>query len=414
MNWVRSAKITAIQEDGGFGLRSYNTYVRIKVKFFFRAKETGKAERLTCEVIDAVGMFRKCSSRTPGQADPFKGWTHASHTLSQDDRRRWLALAVMVAAQFIYVVDAFIVNVEIPAIRADIQARAAEVEVVIAIYQIAYASVIISGGRLGDIYGQKRLFLLGLIGFVAASLWCGLSGSALSLIVARFCEGAAAALMVPQILATIQILGPERRRAFGIFGMALGFGGAAGFVIGGFLVTLDLAGLGWRLIFFINIPICIAIAVAALLLLPRSPGRRELRLDLPGASIVFAALTCLIGPVLVARDLGWAPWLWVAMAAGVAMAIVFLGFERRLAGRGGSPLIDVGLLHGSTFLRVSVPLSATSSAISPSIWWSRCSCRTGLVSRPSKPDSPCCRWRLPLRSPHASKPREGVARGPRP
>jgi EmrB/QacA subfamily drug resistance transporter len=270
-----------------------------------------------------------------------------------EDRRRWLALAVMVAAQFIYVVDAFIVNVAIPAIRADIGASAFEIEAVIAVYQIAYASVVISGGRLGDIYGQKRLFLAGLAGFVAASLWCGLSGSAASLIAARLCQGGAAALMVPQVLATIHILfpGAERRRAFGIFGMALGFGGAAGFVIGGFLVTLDLAGLGWRLIFFVNLPIGVAIAAAALVLLPAPSGRRGLRLDLPGAGLVFAALILLISPVMAGRDLGWAPWLFAAMAAGGALVAGFLGFERRLARRGGSPLIDVTLFADAAFIK---------------------------------------------------------------
>src|SRR6516164_8924994 len=154
----------------------------------------------------------------------------SSVTVSSLDPRRWWALAVMVAAQFIYVLDAFIVNVAMPAIRADLRASPAEIEAVISVYQVAYASVVITGGRLGDIFGQKRLFLTGLLGFVAASLWCGLSGSAASLIAARLCQGGVAALMVPQILASIQILfaGAERRRAYGVFGMALGFGGAAG------------------------------------------------------------------------------------------------------------------------------------------------------------------------------------------
>src|SRR6516165_4086202 len=117
--------------------------------------------------------------------------------------RRWWVLAIVVAAQFIFVVDAFIVNVAIPSIRADLHATTAEIQGVIVIYQIAFAALIITGGRLGDILSPKPVFLLGLLGFTAASLWCGLAHSGVELVVARAVQGAAAALMIPQVLATI-------------------------------------------------------------------------------------------------------------------------------------------------------------------------------------------------------------------
>jgi uncharacterized protein YjiS (DUF1127 family) len=195
-----------------------------------------------------------------------------SHPAVAKGAHRWWVLWAMVAAQFMFVVDAFIVNVAIPTIRTDLHASPAQINAVIAAYLIAYAALMMVGGRLGNIYGAKRVFLLGLAGFTLASVRCGLAHSAIELIIARLVQGATAALMVPQVLATIHVLlsGEERARAFGIYGLALAFGGAAGFLAGGLLVTLDFAGLGWRLVFFVNAPIGLTTAVAAWRLMPGS------------------------------------------------------------------------------------------------------------------------------------------------
>jgi MFS family permease len=184
--------------------------------------------------------------------------------------RRWWVLAILVAAQFMYVVDTFIVNVAIPSMRADLRASTAQIEGVIAIYQIAYASMVITGGRLGDMFGAKRLFLIGLIGFTLTSLACGFAPSASSLILGRLAQGLTAALMVPQVLATIHNLFADaaRSRAFAFFGIALGLGGAVGFVLGGWLVTWNPAHLGWRAIFFVNGPVGIGLVLATLWLMP--------------------------------------------------------------------------------------------------------------------------------------------------
>ncbi|MGP0089737.1 MAG: MFS transporter [Xanthobacteraceae bacterium] len=269
------------------------------------------------------------------------------------DPRRWWVLWTLAAAQFMFVVDAFIVNVAIPTIRADLHASAAQIEAVITICLIAYATLVIIGGRLGDIFGAKSAFLSGLIGFTVASIWCGLARSGGELIAARLVQGATAALMVPQVLATIHVLFPdgERPRAFAIYGLALGCGGAAGFLLGGFLVTFDVAGAGWRTVFFVNAPLGLTIAGLAWRLMPRVPRRLGAPLDLAGASVLFAGLLCLVGPLLFGGDFHWAPWLWLVMLLGVLVIAGFLALERRIEHRGGHPLISSALVNDRSFRR---------------------------------------------------------------
>src|SRR5438067_4714059 len=266
--------------------------------------------------------------------------------------RRWSVLALVVAAQFMFVVDAFIVAVAVPSIRRDLDAGAGEIQGVIALYQVAFAALIITGGRLGDIRGSKPVFLLGLVGFTLASLWCGLARSGGELVVARAVQGATAALMIPQVLATIHLLfrDAERGRAFGIYGFTLGFGGAVGFGLGGWLVALDVADLGWRTIFFVNGPIGLALVCSAWWFMPSMPGRPGTRLDLIGAVVLLAALLCVIGPLLLGAALEWAPWLFAVMAAGLLMLASMWPLERWIEHRrGGLPLVHLDLLRDRGF-----------------------------------------------------------------
>jgi MFS family permease len=258
--------------------------------------------------------------------------------------RRWWVLATVVAAQFMFGVDAFVVNVAIPTIAVDLHASTAQIEAVIAVYLIGYGTLIVTGGRLGDIYGTKAVFITGVFGFTVASLWCGLAQSGTELIVARLAQGAMAALMVPQVLATLHLLFTDasRSRAFGIYGIVLGVSGAAGFVLGGLLVALDLAGLGWRTVFFVNVPLGV---------MPTVPRRAGTRLDVPGAIVLFIGLLCLLGPLLFGRDMHWWAWVWLAMAAGIAIIAEFVGLERMVARRGGMPLVDLALLSDRAFMR---------------------------------------------------------------
>ncbi len=270
-----------------------------------------------------------------------------------DISRRWWVLAIVVAAQFMFGVDAFIVNVAIPTIAVELHASPAQIECVIAIYLIAYATLVVSGGRLGDIYGTKSVFIAGVLGFSATSLWCGLAQSGPELIAARLAQGATAALMVPQVLATLHLLfaDDQRSRAFGIYGIVLGLAGAAGFVLGGILVTLDLAGLGWRAVFFVNVPFGLFIVAAGMRIMPSVPRRPGTRLDIPGAIVLFLGLLCLIGPLLFGHDVHWAPWVWLVMGSGVGIVAAFPRLERAVERRGGMPLIDLALLTDAAFMR---------------------------------------------------------------
>ena len=270
-----------------------------------------------------------------------------------DTSRRWWVLATVVVAQFMFGVDAFIVNVAIPTIAAELHASAAQIEAVIAIYLIAYATLVVTGGRLGDIYGTRNVFIAGVAGFTVTSLWCALAQSGPELIAARLAQGATAALMVPQVLATIHLLFADasRGRAFGIYGIVLGLAGAAGFLLGGLLVTLDLAGLGWRAVFFVNVPFGVIIMAAAFRIMPTVPRRAGTRLDIPGAIVLFLGLLCLIGPLLFGHDMHWSPVVWLVMAVGAVIVAAFLRLERAVARRGGMPLIDLSLLADRAFMR---------------------------------------------------------------
>ena len=269
------------------------------------------------------------------------------------DARHWRVLAAVVAAQFMFVVDAFVVNVALPSVAADLRAGPGEMEAVIAVYQAAYAALVITGGRLGDILGRKPVFIWGVLGFTAASAWCGLAGSATGLVVARLAQGATAALMVPQVLATLHVLfpgaGSRRARALAIFGIALGTGGAAGFLLGGWLVTADPAGLGWRGIFLVNLPVGLAIALAATRWMPWLPTRPGTPLDTAGALLLCIGLLGLLGPVLMGRRLSWPPWLWAVGGAATVVLLCFVAWERRVQRRGGQPLLDLTLLHLQPF-----------------------------------------------------------------
>ena len=278
---------------------------------------------------------------------------HQMVSIPVDSSRRWWVLAIVVAAQFMFGVDAFIVNVAIPTIAVELHASSAQIEAVIAVYLIAYATLVVTGGRLGDIHGTKNVFMAGVLGFTATSLWCGLAQSGSALIVARLAQGATAAMMVPQVLATLHLLFSDgsRGRAFGIYGIVLGLAGAAGFLLGGVLVTSDLAGLGWRVVFFVNIPVGLAILGAAWRIMPSMPRRVGTRLDIAGAVVLFTGLLCLIGPLLFGRDWHWSWSIWFAMAAGIVILAAFPRFERALAARGGMPLIDLALLSDAAFMR---------------------------------------------------------------
>jgi MFS family permease len=303
-----------------------------------------------------AGNRRRHQSLRPSDArylpsDRFR--MHQKVSTPVDSSRRWWVLTIVVAAQFMFGVDAFIVNVAIPTIAIDLHRTPAQIEAVIAVYLIAYATLVVTGGRLGDIYGTKKVFLIGVFGFSFTSLWCGLAQSGAELIGARLAQGATAALMVPRVLATLHLLFSDgsRARAFSIYGIVLGLAGAAGFLLGGVLVTFDPAGFGWRMVFFVNVPFGFIIISAALAIMPTVPRRAGTRLDVAGAIVLFAGLVCLIGPLLFGHDVHWAPRVWLVMAMGAMIVAGFPRLERVVADRGGMPLIDLELLSDAAFMR---------------------------------------------------------------
>jgi EmrB/QacA subfamily drug resistance transporter len=268
------------------------------------------------------------------------------------DPGRWKSLAVILAAAFLVALDFFVVNVSIPSIRSSLHATFAEVQLVIASYGLTYAVLLISGGRLGDIYGRKRMFMWGVAAFTAASMLCGFAPSPAFLIAARALQGVAGALSFPQVLSIMQVTFPgnERAKAFGLFGTVIGTSSFSGNVLGGVLVSANIFGLGWRPIFLINLPIGIATVLAAARFVQESKSPKARRLDLGGVAIMTLALVLLLYPLIEGREAGWPVWGFISMAASLPAFVAFVQFEKRVTARGGSPLVELSLFQDPAFV----------------------------------------------------------------
>ncbi|AJT64463.1 putative actinorhodin transporter [Streptomyces lydicus] len=267
------------------------------------------------------------------------------------DRRRWIALAVILTASAMDLIDATIVNIAIPSIRQDTGASFSALQWVTAGYALAFAIGLITGGRLGDIYGRKKLFLLGMAGFTAASALCGLAAGPGMLVGARVLQGAMAALMVPQVLAIIHVSFPahERGKVFGMFGAVIGLGAVCGPLIGALLTEGNLLGLEWRPIFLINLPVGIAGILLGARFVTESRAPRALRLDLIGTALATLGLLMLLYPLTQGRESGWPLWGFVSMAASPLVLAVFVRYERAKARKDGSPLVELSLFKLKTF-----------------------------------------------------------------
>jgi MFS family permease len=264
---------------------------------------------------------------------------------------RWLLLPVIFSATFMTSFDYMVVNVAAPSLARDLHAGPAALELSIAGYAFTYASGMVTGGRLGDLFGYRRLFVLGLAGFTAASLLCGLARSPGELVAARLLQGLAAAAVVPQVLALITATFPaaDRPRALSWFGVVLGLGGISGQLLGGLLLGADVLGLGWRVIFLVNVPVGVAGVSLALRLLPHGRAVRAPRVDPAGAAGISAALALALVPLTMGQQQGWPAWVWPAMAASIPVMAAALAWERRLAGRGSQPLLDLALFRDRSF-----------------------------------------------------------------
>jgi MFS family permease len=263
-------------------------------------------------------------------------------------RGRWLMLIVLLAGQFMALLDVTIVNVAMPTIGRSLHASGAELQLVVAGYTVSYAMLLITGARMGDLYGRRRMFLAGVTVFTVASLTCGIAPGVGVLIAARFVQGAGAAAMMPQIMSVIQVRfdGAARARALSAYTAVLSSGFVAGQVIGGVLVTANLFGQAWRPVFLVNVPIGLAVLALVPRVVPRDePGSQRRQLDLAGLAVAVPAVFLVVLPLMVGHQENWPSWVFACIAVGFVLSAVFAGMERRIADRGGDPLLNLAVLR---------------------------------------------------------------------
>ena len=265
----------------------------------------------------------------------------------RSERFGLVALLTLIAGGFLPILSFFILNVALPSIGTDLHASDGALQLVVGSYGIANATLVVLGGRLGDGYGRRRLFLAGMAAFTLTSLLCALAPSMGLLLVARVLQGAAAAMMVPQVLATIAatLTGESRARAIGLFGASGGVAAALGQILGGALVEADLGGLGWRTVFLINIPIGLLALVAAARLLPETRATERLPLDLAGAAILATTLVVLLLPLTEGRPLGWPLWTWLLLIAVLPLGIALGVHQTRTERAARHPLVPPSVLR---------------------------------------------------------------------
>ncbi|WP_246267160.1 MFS transporter [Nonomuraea typhae] len=261
--------------------------------------------------------------------------------------RPWLVLSVVLTATFMDLIDATIVSIVLPRIQESLGADFAAAQWMLAGYSLTFALTLITGGRLGDIYGRRRIFLIGVAGFTLASIVCGAAGSPVVLIVARLVQGLMAALMVPQVLSVIVIMfEAERARAFALYGAALSLANVSGPLLGALLTQFDVLGLGWRAIFYVNVPIGLFAFVGAARHMPESRSSHPLRVDLLGIALVSVVSFALMFPLIQGRELGWPAWSIVMMVAALPGLALFAVSQRRAA----APLVPPSLFRQRSFV----------------------------------------------------------------
>ncbi|VIO73637.1 MFS transporter [Bradyrhizobium ivorense] len=268
------------------------------------------------------------------------------------DPRRGLALPVLLTGAFLPILDFNVVNLALPAIRENLGASASEVQFVISAYAATYAVFLITGGRLGDLLGRRRMFLTGVAGFTIASVLCGIAWSPTVLVAGRILQGLTATVMAPQVLASIRVLFPaaEQGRALGFYGATFGLANICGQLLGGVLVSAHPFGLAWQAIFLINVPIGLAALIGGMLFLTETRAAHAQRLDVGGVILLSLTLGLLVYPLIEGRESGWPFWIVAMLLASPLTLAAFVRFEARLAARGGDPLVAPHLLRNSDFV----------------------------------------------------------------
>src|SRR6185437_10646479 len=256
-------------------------------------------------------------------------------------------LVTVLIGAFLPMTDLFIVNVALPTIDRDLHASAGMLQLVVAGYALGYALLLVVGGRLGDAVGRKRLFLIGMAAFTVTSLACGIAPGIGVLVAARVLQGAASAMMLPQVLSTIQATtsGQARARALGCYGATGGIASVTGQLLGGLLVSADIGGLGWRPIFLVNVPIGLAGLAMTVRLVPDTRSEDPAPVDVRGTLLLGVATLSLLIPLTEGRSLGWPAWTFVLLIVAPVAAVAFVRAEQSLEERGGVPLVPISLLR---------------------------------------------------------------------
>ncbi len=271
-------------------------------------------------------------------------------------RGRWIAMAALLVAGFMNLIDVTIVNVAIPSLQDAFQASDSQIEWVVAAYILSFALFLLPAGRLGDVVGRRRMFVIGVSVFTIASALCGLAPGIGSLVAARVLQGLGGAMMTPQTLALVPALFPPRERgaAFALFGLSAGLASVAGPLLGGVLIGADIMGLDWRPIFLVNIPVGAVAVFGALRFVPKVPGDAALRLDLVGMALAGTGLMLMLFPLIEGRQLGWPVWIFAMMVAAIPTGAGFVAWQRRQARRGAPQLIPASLLANADYVTGSV------------------------------------------------------------
>ncbi|MBP1851329.1 MFS transporter [Rhizobium halophytocola] len=266
--------------------------------------------------------------------------------------QRWAALGIMMLANFMNLLDVTIVNVALPSLQQRLKADSSQIEWVVAGYVLVFALGLLPFGRLGDLKGKKEIFVFGVGAFTLASALCGAAVNIEMLVLSRFIQGAGAAIMTPQVLAIAQVMFPpkERAAAFSLFGLSAGLASVSGPIIGGWLIGLDVLGLGWRPIFLINIPIGMIAMAGGLALIPHIPTRPGLRNDFGGIALAAAGTFCIIFPLIEGRGFGWPWWCFVMIAAAFAFFVAFYLWERHQRRTDGPQVLPISLMRNRNYV----------------------------------------------------------------
>lgn len=309
-------------------------------------------------------------------------------------RKSWIALAVLVLGVAMSLLDTTIVNVALPTIRTSLDASEGTLSWIISGYALAYGLTLVPAGRVGDRVGHKWVFIVGLAGFTLASLWCGLASGSTELIVARVVQGLFGGIFYPAVTALIQLMftGRTRGKAFAVMGAVIGFATALGPITGGLLIEAFGEAEGWRSIFFVNLPFGLIALISAIVVLPQIVvGSTSRGLDLVGLLLVSAALVAVLVPLIEGQDTGWPWWTWASLVGGLLLLVAFAYWERRVAARGGSPLVPPSLFShlaftGGVILALVYFAAFTSIFFTISILWQsglgHSALASGLVSVP--------------------------------